>query len=82
MQDLRIPRSDRLVEKIRSGSDGRAALRVRMVMVGLCAASACVDLTPPPEVVNYRNGLGKGGDHAGGDLILQVEHVVEGDERR
>jgi len=38
-------------------------------MVGLCAASACVDLTPPPEVVNYRNGLGKGGDHAGGGAV-------------
>ena len=40
----------------------RGAVRRALVLLwGLTLGFACVDLTPPPEVVKYRNGLNSGG---------------------
>ena len=41
--------------------------RVLMLLAGFAFGSACVDLTPPSKVTDYRNGkIGQGGDSAGG----------------
>ncbi len=38
-----------------------AVSRALVLLWGLTLGSACVDLTPPPEVVKYRNSLNSGG---------------------
>jgi hypothetical protein len=49
------------IGEVQSRGGSEAVRRALVFVWGLGLGSACVDLTPPPEVVNYRNSLKSGG---------------------
>jgi len=52
---------NRRIEPAHSRGKRGTGRRALVLLWGLTLGFACVDLTPPPEVVNYRNGLNSGG---------------------
>ncbi len=69
MSDSSDSARSRKIESVQSGRGSGAVRRAMVLLAGLTLGFACVDLTPPPEVVQYRNGLSSGGGvgNNGGD---------------
>jgi hypothetical protein len=67
MRDVLTPVFDRPIEDCSSKRRSRTLRQALVVLSWLTVGSACIDLTPPPQVVNYRNGFhsGTGGGGAG-----------------
>lgn len=67
MRHSRAPGADRRAERNHPRNGRRAGVRAATLLAVLSLPSACVDLTPPQAVVDYRDG--HGGVHASGGVL-------------
>ena len=65
MQNSSAPTRNGRINPARSGGGSGAVRRALVLLGGLTLGLACIDLTPPPEVAKYRNGVGSTGGDVG-----------------
>jgi hypothetical protein len=65
MPDSNFPPRSRGIERLQSRGESTSARRALMLLSGFTLGLACVDLTPPPNLVKYRSG---GFSSTGGDI--------------
>ena len=65
MPNSSAPTRNGRINPAQSRGGSGAARRALVLLGGLTLGLACIDLAPPPEVVNYRNGVGGTGGGVG-----------------